>query len=150
MGWLYSPHQIFAAFSSLETINLSLGERPVCEPVVAAKDPFEANSPSPRARACSTSSGGERFQLILPKFTSPYSSRALRLIIIVINISPLRLIFESRHREQGDVDYSTMYNAYQTAAKGPTRERVGMESRPPAGGKKRPFPLFRTTQRTDL
>src|SRR2546429_10002547 len=129
MGWLYSPHQIFAAFSSLETINLSLGERPVCEPVVAAKAPFEANSPSPRARACSTSSGGERFQLILPKFTSPYSSRALRLIIIVINISPLRLIFESRHRKPGEVDYSTMYNAYnlQRTGQGAPRIHAGEE-----------------------
>src|SRR6266571_8115006 len=84
IGRLYSPHQIFAADSSLATINLSLGERPVCEPVVAANAPLAANTPSLRARACSTRTAGERFQLILPRFTSPYSSNAFLLIIIVM------------------------------------------------------------------
>src|SRR5579859_6608745 len=88
MGWFISPHQIFAADSSFDTINLSLGERPVCTPVVAANAPLAASKPSLRARACSTSAAGERFQLIFPRFTSPYSSRALRLIIIVIVFSP--------------------------------------------------------------
>src|SRR6266849_4068448 len=88
MGWFMSPHQIFAADSSFATINLSLGERPVCTPVVAAKAPLEANMPSLRANACSTSAAGERFQLIFPRLTSPYSSRALRLIIIVIVLTP--------------------------------------------------------------
>src|SRR6266849_7698863 len=88
MGWLMSPHQILAADSSFDTINLSLGERPVCTPVVAAKAPLTARMPSLRANACSTSAAGERFQLIFPRFTSPYSSRSLRLIIIVIVFSP--------------------------------------------------------------
>src|SRR5947209_13630135 len=59
-------------------MNLSFGERPVCTPVVAANAPLAARTPSLRARACSTRTAGERFQLILPKFTSPYSSRAFR------------------------------------------------------------------------
>src|SRR5260370_8827329 len=88
MGWLMWPHQILAADSSFDTINLSLGERPVCTPVAAAKAPLAANMPSLRANACSTSAAGERFQLIFPRLTSPYSSTALRLIIIDIVFSP--------------------------------------------------------------
>src|SRR5712691_11020817 len=67
---------------------LSFGERPVWGPVVAANAPLAASTPSLRARACSINTGGERFQLIFPKLTSPYSSRALRLIMIVIVLSP--------------------------------------------------------------
>src|SRR5947209_20276724 len=91
MGWLFSPNQIFAADSSLVTMNLSLGERPVCEPVVAANAPLAARIASLRARACSTRTAGARFQLMFPKFINPYSSRALLLIIIVIAASsPLK------------------------------------------------------------
>src|SRR6266487_2483793 len=99
MGRLFSPHHIFAANCWFETINLSFGERPVCEPVVAAKAPLAASTPSFRAKACSTNTAGERFQLIFPRLTSPYSSRAFRLIMIVIFVSLLiRLFVEALFR----------------------------------------------------
>src|SRR5579883_2127566 len=109
IGWLFSPHQIFSAYLSWETIYLSFGERPVCAPVVAANAPLAASMPSLRARACSVSSAGDRFQLIFPRLTNPYSSRAFLLIIIVMVFS---LLLRAPWRTSAfRLDYASMHRA---------------------------------------
>src|SRR5262245_1065322 len=66
MGWLTSPHQMFASVEGSRTMNLSFGERPVCVPVLTTSGPSAAIIPSFSRAAASYSAAVERLATILP------------------------------------------------------------------------------------
>ena len=61
IGWLTSPHQTLSRLDGSSTMNLSLGERPVCLPVRTTSGPSAATRPSPARIASSYSSAIDRF-----------------------------------------------------------------------------------------
>src|SRR6185295_13701142 len=78
-GRLTSPHQTSPSIDGSLTMNLSLGERPVCGRVSATRGPSAASTASPRATAISTSRAGGRFQYAVPTSARPSLSNPERL-----------------------------------------------------------------------
>ena len=64
-------------------MNLSFGERPVCDPVRTTSGPSAAIVPSPARMACSYSSAVERFASTLP----PMVDVGAGLVIVTIRTS---------------------------------------------------------------